>query len=95
MVMGVSRGGLARAWCCRWSERRVGWQERTLTGHSRMVLSVAFSRDGKWIVSGSVDKLVKIWDAETGAEVSSFAGGRWGSWGEGEFCGGFAQDIRG
>ena len=47
---------------------------RTLTGHTDMVCSVAFSRDGKLIVSGSGDKLVKIWDTATGAEVSSFVG---------------------
>jgi len=57
-----------------WPEERVVWQERTLTGHSRAVLSVAFSRDGRWIVSGSEDMLVKIWDAETGAEVCSHGG---------------------
>ena len=35
------------------------------------VSSVALSKDGKRIVSGSYDNLVKIWDAATGAEVSS------------------------
>ena len=30
------------------------------------------------IVSGSQDHLVKIWDAETRAEVRSFVGRRWG-----------------
>ena len=74
--MAVFCGGFAHAWCCRWSERRVGWQERTLRGHSGEALSVAFSRDGKWIVSGSTDTLVQSWDAETGAAVSSFVGGR-------------------
>ena len=43
----------------------------TLTGHSDRVTSVAFSRDGTHIVSGSDDKLVKIWNTETGGEVSS------------------------
>jgi hypothetical protein len=43
--------------------------ESTLAGHSRAVLSVAFSRDGKRVASGSRDNLVKIWDIETGAEV--------------------------
>ena len=46
---------------------------RTLTGHSDWVRSVAFSRDGDRIVSGSMDSLVKIWDTVTGAEVSSHA----------------------
>ena len=54
----------------------MGWQVRTLTGHSDDVWSVAISRDGTRVVSGSGDKLVKIWDVETGAEVSSFGGVR-------------------
>ena len=44
-------------------------QVLTLTGHSDAVYSVAFSREGKYIVSGSRDKLIKIWDTATGAEV--------------------------
>ena len=46
-------------------------ETHVLPGHTDMVLSVAFSRDGKRAASGSIDKLVKIWNAETGAEVSS------------------------
>ena len=52
-------------------EETVGWQMCTLPGHSGSVYSVAFSSDGKRVVSGSHDNLGKIWDAETGAEVSS------------------------
>ena len=50
---------------------------RTLTGHSDGVWSIAFSRDGNRIVSGSKDYLVKIWDIETGVQVSSHACTRW------------------
>ena len=50
---------------------------RTLTGHTGHVWSIAFSRDGKFIVSGSADKLVKIWDTETGDEVSSHKACTW------------------
>ena len=45
-------------------------QECTLRGHSERVFSVAYSPDGKHIVSGSGDKTVKIWDSTTGEEVS-------------------------
>jgi len=47
---------------------------RTLRGHSGWVRSVAISSDGTRIVSGSVDGLVKIWNAETGAEVCTMEG---------------------
>ena len=43
-----------------------------MSGHSAAVVSVAFSPDGKHFVSGSEDKLVKVWHTETGTEVSSF-----------------------
>ena len=42
----------------------------TLTGHSNRVPSVAYSPDGKHIVSGSDDRTVKVWDSQTGKEVS-------------------------
>jgi len=45
-----------------------------VSGHSRLVWSVALSPDGNRVVSGSEDNLVKIWDTETGAEVSSVVG---------------------
>ena len=44
------------------------------SGHTATVHAVAFSPDGKCIVSGSEDTFVKIWDVATGTEVSSFAG---------------------
>ena len=31
--------------------------------HSKYVMSVAFSPDGKTIVSGSADETIKVWDA--------------------------------
>ena len=35
----------------------------TQNAHSRRINSVAFSPDGKTIVSGSHDKTLKVWDA--------------------------------
>src|SRR5439155_16001335 len=42
--------------------------------HSGTVRAVAFSKDGKWVVSGSGDNTLKLWDMATGREVRAFAG---------------------
>ena len=42
-------------------------EKQTLYGHSRVVMSVAFSPDGTRLVSGSSDKTVKIWSASRAA----------------------------
>ena len=41
----------------------------TLRGHQAAVSSVAFSPDGRRIVSGSFDNTIKLWDAEKGGEA--------------------------
>ena len=51
-----------------------GHEPRTLTGHEIAVLSVSFSPDGKWIVSGGYDTTLKIWDAASGKEKRTLTG---------------------
>jgi WD40 repeat protein len=46
----------------------------TLTDHKAGVTCVAFSPDGKWLASGSMDKSVRIWDRETGKVKHTFLG---------------------
>ena len=67
-------------------------------GHTHNIRSVAFSPYGRYIVSGSFDKTIRLWNASTGREVRTITGhtdevssvafspdGRYiasGSWGE-------------
>lgn len=53
-----------------------GKKKVTLKGHSDMLWSIAFSHDGKWVVTGSSDNTSKIWDAQTGKERLTLWGHR-------------------
>ena len=47
---------------------------RSLEGHTDGVWAVAVSPDGRFIVSGSLDRTVKVWDAHDGRLLRSLAG---------------------
>lgn len=47
---------------------------KTLSGHSDFVWSVALSSDGQTLVSGSEDKTIKIWNLDTGQLLRTLNG---------------------
>ncbi len=48
--------------------------DKTLTGHSGQVYSLAYSPDGRYLASGSSDKTIKIWETATGTELRTLTG---------------------
>lgn len=44
----------------------------SLIGHTGSILTCCFSPDGSLIASGSEDKTLKIWEVQTGKEISTF-----------------------
>src|SRR5262249_14300723 len=43
-------------------------------GHTKAVSALAFSSDGKQLISGSHDTTIKLWDLETGHVLKTFPG---------------------
>ena len=53
-----------------------GGELRAFTGHKGAVTTVAYSPDGKFVLSGGEDQTLKLWDAASGKEVRTFTGHR-------------------
>src|SRR5436190_15300676 len=46
----------------------------TFKGHTDAVYAVAYSPDGKFLVTASFDNTLKLWDARTGKEIKTYGG---------------------
>jgi WD40 repeat protein len=46
----------------------------TLEGHTEIVSTVAFSPDGQYVMTGSFDKTLRVWETRTGKEIKVFGG---------------------
>jgi WD40 repeat protein len=59
--------------------RRCGGHGSRLRWRRGAVTSVAFSRSGRRVLTGSLDQTARVWETETGKELTCFAGhrGRW------------------
>ncbi len=55
--------------------RRVKW---TAQGHNDFVMAVAYSPDGRILASGGLDKVVKLWDSDSGKLIATLADHEWG-----------------
>ncbi len=67
--IGVSAGDGMTVW-----DLESGEQIRRLEGHTNIVWGVAFSPDGRTVLSGSDDTTLILWDLETGEAIRRFLG---------------------
>jgi WD40 repeat protein len=57
---------------CKWKYKWYCKSIFTFTEHTGYINSIAISRDGQWIVTGSNDNSAKVWDGTTGECIHSF-----------------------
>jgi WD40 repeat protein len=64
-------GRLAAGWLGRlWGRHEL----RRFQGHAQSVTAVAYCPTGRFVLSGSLDQTVRLWDAATGQELHRFEG---------------------
>jgi len=68
LILSAGLDGKVKIWDV-YNKRKV---IRTYLGHSKGVRDVWFSTDGKKFLSASFDRIIKLWDTETGQVLHSF-----------------------
>jgi hypothetical protein len=63
-----------RGWEYRYLHTLFNSNQRTFRGHTDVISSVAISADGTRIVSGSLDRTVKVWDVQSGKDILTLKG---------------------
>jgi WD40 repeat protein len=61
-------------------DRATGKRRYFLSGHEGNVDGIIFTKDGRWIVSGSADGTVRYWHRKTGKLGATFAASLDGNW---------------
>ena len=74
MEKGREKGGGSRDQTVRLWDVESGKELKKYEGNSTSVSSVAFSPDGKKVVSGSHDQTVRLWDVDSGKEFKKYEG---------------------
>jgi WD40 repeat protein len=65
----MATGGGSRSTAAILWDLGTGRQERFFMGHEKWVYSVAFSSDGKHLLTGGADGEVRLWEVGTGKEI--------------------------
>ena len=63
-----------RGWEHRYLVTLFNRNQRTFLGHTSIVTSVAFSPNGRRVVSGSWNGMLKVWDAQAGQDILTLTG---------------------
>jgi len=65
----ANSGSVVRVW-----DAETGRDLFTLSGHSGWTMDIAFSPDGNYLASASMDGTIKVWSMQPGQEIAAMAG---------------------